>query len=531
MNDAQMRLLLESTDAIPWVIDWATKEFSYIGPQIERTLGYPRQSWVDASVWAERIHPEDRDRVVNYCISQTEKGEDHHADYRAIAKNGSVIWIRDIVHIVREDKVTKEIIGFMFDITEKKLVEEELATSKRSLEQSNSALEKLARGESLTNIFDALTLGAEKNVKGAFASILLLDNSGTRLVDGSTPSFPEEVRDAFNGLVVGPLEASCGTAAYSKQLVIVEDISTDPRWAKYKDFAISKGLKSCHSAPILSSNGSVLGTFALTFKQAKCPTDIELEIIRSSTQIAGLAIEQKQYEENLELYAKELEDFASIASHDLQEPLRKIISFGDRLKSRIPASDERAQNYLDRMQAAASRMKNLVIDLLQFSKFESKEKSIESTDLQKVVGGVLEDLEDRISFTRGQVNIKILPVLEADPIQMHQLFLNLIGNALKFHRGGVPPVINLDTSHDGHGKCVITVEDNGIGIDKRHVDRIFKPFERLHGRSTYEGTGIGLTICKKIVIRHGGNITFENKPTNGVTFQITLPEKQNSPEA
>jgi PAS domain S-box-containing protein len=530
MNDAQMRLLLESTNAIPWVIDWTTKEFSYIGPQIERILGYPRESWVDAGVWAERIHPEDREGVVNYCISQSDKGEDHFADYRAVAKDGSVIWIRDIVHVVREDQVTKEIIGFMFDITEKKLVEEELATSKKSLEQSNSALEKLARGEPLTNIFDALTLGAEQNVKGAFASILLLDNSGTRLVDGSTPSFPEEVRDAFNGLVIGPLEASCGTAAYTKQLVIVEDISTDPRWAKYKDFALSKGLKSCHSAPILSSNGSVLGTFALTFKQAKCPTDIELEIIRSSTQIAGLAIEQKQYEENLELYAKELEDFASIASHDLQEPLRKIISFGDRLKSRIPASDERAQNYLERMQAAASRMKKLVIDLLQFSKFESKEKSIESTDLQKVVGGVLEDLEDRINYTGGKVNIKSLPVIEADPIQMHQLFLNLIGNALKFHRGGVPPVINLDTSHDGNGKCEITVEDNGIGIDKRHVDRIFKPFERLHGRSTYEGTGIGLTICKKIVTRHGGNITFKNKPTNGVTFHITLPEKQNSPE-
>jgi PAS domain S-box-containing protein len=531
MTDSQMRFLLESTDAIPWVFDWITNEFSYIGPQIEKILGYPRQSWVDANVWAERIHSEDRDRVVNYCISQAKDGNDHYMEYRTIAKDGSVVWIRDIVHVVREDGVTKEIIGFMIDITEKKLIEEELDFSKQSLEQSNSALERLVTGESLTKIFDGLTLGAEQNVKGAFASILLLDNSGTRLINGSTPSFPQEIRDAFNGLVVGPLEASCGTAAYSKQLVSVEDISTDPRWAKYKDFASSKGLRSCHSAPILGSNGSVLGTFALTFKQVKRLTGIELEIIRSSAHIAALAIERKRDEENLKLYAKELEDFASIASHDLQEPLRKIVSFGDRLKLRIPASDEQAQNYLERMQSAASRMSNLVVDLLQFSKIESIEKSIESADLHKVGERVLEDLEARISATRGHVNIKHLPVIEADPIQMYQLFLNLVGNALKFHREGVPPVINLDTSYEGNGRCVITVEDNGIGIDERYVDRIFKPFERLHGRSAYEGTGIGLTICEKIVTRHGGNITFKNNSTNGITFHITLPEKQNSYES
>jgi len=530
INDSQMRFLLESTDAIPWVFDWVTNEFSYIGPQIEKILGYPRQSWVDVNVWAERIHSEDRDRVVDYCISQSKDGNDHSMEYRTIAKDGSVVWIRDIVHVVREDGVTKEIIGFMIDITGKKLVEEELDFSKKSLEQSNSALESLAAGKTLTEVFDILTLGAEQNVKRAFASILLLDNSGTRLVNGSTPSFPQEIKDAFDGLAVGPLEASCGTAAYSKQLVSVEDISTDPRWAKYKDFASSKGLRSCHSAPILGSNGSVLGTFALTFKQVKCLTDIELGIIRSSAHIAALAIERKRDEENLKLYAKELEDFASIASHDLQEPLRKIVSFGDRLKLRIPASDEQAQDYLERMQSAASRMSNLVVDLLQFSKIESIEKSIENADLHKVVERVLEDLEARISATRGHVTIKNLPVIEADSIQMYQLFLNLIGNALKFYREGVPPVINLNTSYEGNGKCVITVEDNGIGIDERYVDRVFKPFERLHGRSAYEGTGIGLTICEKIVTRHGGNITFKNNSTNGITFHITLPEKQNSHE-
>ena len=220
----------------------------------------------------------------------------------------------------REQGVTKEITGFMFDITESKCVEDELAFSKKSLELSNFVLEKLAAGEALKNIFDVLTLGAEKNISGAFASILLLDDSGTRLFDGSTPSFSQELRDAFNGLVIGPLAASCGTAAYTKQIISVSDISVDPRWGKFKDFASTHGLKSCHSAPILGSNGTVFGTFALTFKETKCLTDIEFEILQASAHIAALAIEQKRNEESIQIYAQELEDFVAIASHDFQLP-------------------------------------------------------------------------------------------------------------------------------------------------------------------------------------------------------------------
>jgi len=401
-----------------------------------------------------------------------------------------------------------------------------LTLYEKILKVQNRALEKLATGKSLTEIFDTLTLGSEQNIEDAFASILLLDNSRTRLIDGSTPSFSQSLKDAFNGMLIGPLEGSCGTAAFSKQPVIVEDISTDPRWAKFKDFAHSQGLKSCFSTPILGSDGIVLGTFALTFTIAKSPAEIELEILRSSAHIASLAVERKRYEENLQVYAKELENFSSIASHDLQEPLRKIIIFGDRLQSRIPQSDEKSKDYLERMQISALRMRSLVEDLLQYSKTGADEKLFEVTDLKEVVNKVLDDLEARMHETQGKVNVRNLPVIEADPIQMHRLFLNLIGNALKFHRKGVPPVINLDTACEGDGRCVISVEDNGIGIDEKHADKIFKPFERLHGRSTYEGTGIGLTICNKIVSRHGGEIAVKRQSPDGVVFRIILPEKQ-----
>jgi signal transduction histidine kinase len=222
-----------------------------------------------------------------------------------------------------------------------------------------------------------------------------------------------------------------------------------------------------------------------------------------------------------------LDEFASIASHDLQEPLRKIISFGDRLKTRIAETDEGANNYLGRMQKSALRMRALVEDLLQFTRIEAKARPFESIELKKVIDHVLDDLETRIKESEGVINIGNLPIIDADPVQIHQLFLNLICNALKFHRDGIPPIVNLDSAKGENGFWEIFVEDNGIGIEEKHADRIFKPFERLHGRSAYEGTGIGLTICNKIVTHHGGEITVKRQSTYGVTFHITLPEKQN----
>jgi two-component system sensor kinase FixL len=244
--------------------------------------------------------------------------------------------------------------------------------------------------------------------------------------------------------------------------------------------------------------------------------------------IAASGTKLKVANKALELTNKELESFASIASHDLQEPLRKIITLGDRLATRIPGTDGQGRDYLDRMQNSASRMRCMVEDLLQYTRIESKIRPFESLDLNKVIETVLEDLETRISETQGTVNIVDLPIIDGDPIQIHQLFLNLLGNALKFHRDGIPPVVNVDSTKMQNGCWEISIEDNGIGIDEEHVDKIFKPFERLHGRTTYEGTGIGLTICNKIVTRHGGKITVKRQSTNGVTFHITLPEKQNS---
>jgi light-regulated signal transduction histidine kinase (bacteriophytochrome) len=232
----------------------------------------------------------------------------------------------------------------------------------------------------------------------------------------------------------------------------------------------------------------------------------------------------------LESTNKELESFTSIASHDLQEPLRKIVTFGDLLATRILDTDEQSKKYLERMQKSALRMRGLVEDLLQYSSLDTK-RLFEAVDLNVVVQTVMEDLATRFKESKGVVNIKNLPVVEADPVQMYQLFLNLIGNALKFHREGIPPIVNLDSVKNENGFWEISVEDNGIGIEEEHTDKIFKPFERLHGRTTYEGTGIGLTICNKIVSLHGGAIFVKRQSSIGVTFLITLAEISTSVES
>jgi signal transduction histidine kinase len=242
--------------------------------------------------------------------------------------------------------------------------------------------------------------------------------------------------------------------------------------------------------------------------------------------------QRRQAEAELARSNQELEQFGYSASHDLQEPLRKIIAFSDRVAAGCrDQMDEKYQDYLDRVQNAAFRMQALIDALLAYSRVTTKAKPFESVDLSATAEGVLSDLEFRISETGGEVRLKDLPVLDAEPVQMQQLLQNLIANALKFKREDVPPLIEVTGEaagvDDERGEmCRITVRDNGIGFDPKFADRIFLVFQRLHGRGTYEGTGIGLALCKKIVDRHGGTITVDSTPGEGTVFTVTLPKQQ-----
>jgi PAS domain S-box-containing protein len=236
----------------------------------------------------------------------------------------------------------------------------------------------------------------------------------------------------------------------------------------------------------------------------------------------------------LERSNRELEDFATVASHDLQEPLRKVLVFGDRLRAKFGgALGDEGRDYLERMQDASRRMQKLIEDLLMLSRVTTSGQPFTFVPLGDLARSVVSDLEVTLEASRGRVEIEELPTIEADPIQMHQLFQNLISNGLKFRRPDVPPVVRvfaeLSTRHgpqDGTGRCRILVEDNGTGFDDKDRDQLFKVFRRLHDQREYPGTGVGLAICRRIAERHGGDITARGQPGRGATFVVTLPLSQ-----
>ena len=261
-------------------------------------------------------------------------------------------------------------------------------------------------------------------------------------------------------------------------------------------------------------------------------------IVRDITELQRAHAELEDFASRLARSNRDLDDFASIASHDLQEPLRKVTTFGDRLKAKCGGTlDEQGRDYLERMQNAARRMQTLIHDLLAFSRVTTKTQPFVPVDLGQVVGGVLSDLEVRIEELGAQIDVGELPTVDADPLQIQQLIQNLIGNALKFHRAGESPHVRISaavvpapvTEPGGESpgmQCRLEVADNGIGFEEKYRTRIFNVFQRLHGRDAYEGTGIGLAICRKIAERHNGTITAAAQPNEGATFTVLLPLRQ-----
>ncbi|MCE5242121.1 MAG: GAF domain-containing protein [Syntrophobacteraceae bacterium] len=374
----------------------------------------------------------------------------------------------------------------------------------------------------------------------AFFNYLAVAAEG-KLFLNACAGIPEEEARKIEWLDYGV--AVCGCAAQAGKRIVAEDICNTPDIRT--DLVKSYGIQAyaCHP---LESQGKTIGTLSFGTKTRTHFSAEDLSLMKTVADQVATAMEKiilidelRNSRDELEMRVRErtaqlersnkaLQDFVSIASHDLQEPLRKVTTFGDMLKQRCHGPlGEQGNGYLDRMLDANRRMQSLLTALLEYSRLTTRADPFTKTDLADVVDGVLSDLEVKIEMTGGEVQVGKLPVIEADPTQMRQLFQNLIGNALKFHREDKKPVIKVSASAAGANLFQIVIEDNGIGIDGEHVGRIFAPFQRLHGRSSpYEGTGMGLAICKKIVERHGGGIRAESTRGKGSLFIVDLPARQ-----
>ncbi len=282
-----------------------------------------------------------------------------------------------------------------------------------------------------------------------------------------------------------------------------------------------------------------LGVFYAFYRNAT-----KVAELNSALAIANAELEEKvdvrtqallQFSEELQRSNRELEEFAFVASHDLQEPLRKIRAFGDRLQKKFALElGETGADYVTRMQAASQRMSALIDDLLSFSRVTTKQRPFVRVDLDKVIQGVMGDLDYAIEEAGAQVHIDPLPVIDADESQIAQVFMNLVSNSLKFHRPDVRPIVTITCEKnvvspivdDNRLWCCLRVADQGIGFEAQYAERVFSLFQRLHGRDEYSGTGIGLALCRKIVERHGGTISAQSEPGEGAVFTIYMPMEQ-----
>lgn len=294
---------------------------------------------------------------------------------------------------------------------------------------------------------------------------------------------------------------------------------------------------------LLKQNGEITYLTLTSKPQQKNSNDesVVLGVVIDITESKLNEKKLKQYNEELERSNEELEQFAYAASHDLQEPLRKIRAFGDRLLSKFsPMLGKQGADYINRMQSSSSRMQLLIEDLLSFSRVSRIEKIMQPIDVKAIINEVKEDLDIQLTSTKSTLTIHPIPQFQGDRLQIKRLFQNLISNAVKFHKEDEKPhveisgeIIQANELKNTISKGLpantqfvrITVKDNGIGFDEKYTNKIFNIFQRLHGRVTYEGTGIGLAICKKIVSNHNGYIEAKSIEGVGSEFIVTLPQK------
>lgn len=330
----------------------------------------------------------------------------------------------------------------------------------------------------------------------ALASLRILDDRGAEWARFSRPS------SSAGGIAISAPVAAPGAPANGAPVGRVEVVmdASGIRVALAWQVAVIFGFNGLFAVFILVS-----GTF----------------IIRRLTSGMHELARQAARAEDLSRSNRELEEFAYIASHDLQAPLRRITGFAQLLARRYKGKlDEEADDFIERITNSTGRMQNLIQDLLTYSRAGSRELEPVPVDVDALMKTVLADLDAPLKEARGRVTVERLPIVTADPQQLSRLLQNLVGNAIKFH-GQEPPVIRVAALRAGD-EWIFSVADNGIGIDPRHQSEVFKMFRRLHPAAAYPGTGIGLAIARKVVERHGGRIWVESEPGKGSTFYFTL---------
>ena len=500
-----------------WELDLATNSLSW-SDEVYRVFGLsPREFRATYEAFLEAVHPDDRKAVDDAYAGSLREGRDtYEIEHRVLRRpTGEVRWVHERCEHQRDEagRIVRSI-GMVHDITTRKLAEMELHRKNEDLGAQNEELqaqeeelrvqaEELGRlnadlafqRDLLDTIFE--TLPHEISVWEQSGRSVWLNRRVARELDRSRD---ELIGKTWQEIGLDPAEmellmAEVGRVCATGEPSASETVRPYPDGARWQRRTVNR----------LPAGDRVVAV----------STDI--------TEWKDAEQALRNYAERLRASNEELQRFAYVASHDLQEPLRSIVSFSQLLDRRYRGRlDADADDYLGYIVEGGRRMQALILDLLQVSRIETDAKPLAPTETGAIVAGVVRALETSISEADGRVVVDPLPTVLADPSQLELVFTNLIGNALKYRRPGIPPVIRVSAEREGT-LWRFTVEDNGIGIDPEYFERIFVMFQRLHTREQYDGTGIGLAIVKKIVERHGGQVWVESSPGAGSTFLFTLP--------
>lgn len=469
-----------------WQWNAQTGEITW-SDELYRIFNLPVGSEVTFEQYVSRIHPDDRADLLARIERAAADGTNYTTQHRVVWPGGEIRHVHSVAEVSTGERGERVLTGTAQDLTER-------VKAQQALQESEERFRLLA--------------------ENASDMICLHDPDGTyRYVSPSvkrTAGYdPEELigRSAFDLIHPDDLqrlreEDHVALLQGSATKTLVRTRRRDGQYIWVETFV----------RPVFDEHGTLLHL------QSSSRDVNERVLAEQALARTNQVLEQRN---------RELQDFAYVASHDLQEPLRKIRAFTDLLEQDNAAQlDEQGRHYLNRIDDAAARMARLISELLTFSRVTTRGQPFQRVQLADVVAEVLEDLEIAVEESGGQVVVEALPTIEADPLQMRQLFQNLIGNALKFNEPGRPVRVQVRgrVRRTAEGEvAVIEVADNGIGFDEKYLDRIFTPFQRLHNRQQYSGTGMGLAICRRIVERHQGQITAQSTAGAGATFIVSLP--------
>ncbi|MBU7585487.1 MAG: GAF domain-containing protein [Nostoc sp. TH1S01] len=558
-SDQRLKLALQAAKLGSWQLDLKTTELS-ASSQCHINFGLSPEVEFTYNKLLECIHPDDRS-YMQACVREAiENHGDYEAEYRCIWTDNSIHWILARGTVIYDaDNQPIRMTGVTLDVTDRKQSEEELKRQNLRSQLFSEITLKIRESLQLEEILQTTVKEVQKLLQADRVVIFRLwaDGSGTVVQEAVLPGWPV----VLGQNILDPCFQEDYVEKYRQgRISAIFDIATADIQDCHKEFLQQFGVKANLVVPILIRDGIWGLLIAHQCAHPRHWNNFETELLLQLANQIGIALSQAQlleqetrHVQELARSNSELEQFAYVASHDLQEPLRMVTSYLQLLDRKYSNQlDATADQFINYAVDGARRMQNLINDLLNYSRVTTRGQPFVEVNCAEIVEQAIANLKFAIEDSGAEITYNHLPIIKADPIQLTQVFQNLIGNAIKFRRD-IPPRIHIgvfradegDGGKGGQGKNYVStplsptpnsplptphewlfsVSDNGIGLEAQYAERIFVIFQRLHGRSKYPGTGIGLAICKKIIERHGGRIWVESEPSQGSNFYFTIPDQ------